>query len=414
MLRRLALSIFALLFLASVSRAADTGLKANDLIAICGDSITEQKQYSVFMEDYLLMCQPAGDLKTCQFGWSGETSWGFAARMNNDVGWFHPTAATTAYGMNDGGYSPMTPDKAKRYHDAQSDIVKKFKKMGVRNIVVGSPGCVDTDYFKKSPEQAAMYNKTLAGLRDIARQVADEEGVTFANVYDAMYEAMGKAKAKHGNTYVFAGNDGFHPGNNGHLAMAYAFLKGLGCSGEIGTIQVNLSSNEASASEGHKVLSSKSGAVEIESSRYPFCFYGDEKGQTTRSVIDFLPFNEDLNRFKLVVKGATSDQVKVTWGNSEKTFSKGDLEKGINLAAEFLDNPFSLQFAKVHTAVQAKQNYETPFAKVLIHTMWEMAPTEKDGIEKVTMAANKKREALLENVRAAIMPVRHTIRIEGK
>src|SRR5215208_912431 len=128
MLRRLAVSIFALLFLVSVSRAADTGLKGNDLIAICGDSITEQKQYSVFMEDYLLMCQPAGDLKTCQFGWSGETSWGFAARMNNDVGWFHPTAATTAYGMNDGGYSPMTPDKAKRYHDAQSDIVKKFKK----------------------------------------------------------------------------------------------------------------------------------------------------------------------------------------------------------------------------------------------------------------------------------------------
>jgi len=251
-------------------------------------------------------------------------------------------------------------------------------------------------------------------LRDIARQVADEEGVTFANVYDAMYEAMGKAKAKHGNTYVFAGNDGFHPGNNGHLAMAYAFLKGLGCSGEIGTIQVNLSSNEASASEGHKVLSSKSGAVEIESSRYPFCFYGDEKGQTTRSVIDFLPFNEDLNRFKLVVKGAASDQVKVTWGNSQKTFSKDDLEKGINLAAEFLDNPFSQQFARVHTAVQAKQNYETPFAKVLIHTMWEMAPSEKDGIEKVTMAANKKREALAENVRAAIVPVRHMIKIESK
>jgi lysophospholipase L1-like esterase len=414
MFRRVSIFFLALFLLISFARAAESGLKSSDAIAICGDSITEQKQYSVFMEDYLLMCQPAADLATCQFGWSGETSWGFAARMNNDVGWFHPTVATTAYGMNDGGYSPMTPEKGKRYHDAQRDIVQRFKKMGVRNIVVGSPGCVDTDYFKKSPEQAAMYNKTLAGLRDIARQVAEEEGVTFANVYDAMYEAMGKAKAKHGNTYVFAGNDGFHPGPNGHLAMAYAFLKGMGCSGEIGTIQVNLSSNEAAATEGHKVLSVRDGAVEVESSRYPFCFYGDEKGQTTRSVIEFLPFNEDLNRFKLVVKGAKSEQVKVSWGNSEKTFSRDDLEKGINLAAEFLDNPFSQQFAKVHTAVQAKQNYETPFAKVLIHTMWEMAPGEKEGIERVTAAANKKRLALLENVRAAIVPVKHTIKIEAK
>ena len=31
-------------------------LQAQDFVAVCGDSITEQKQYSVFIEDYLLMC----------------------------------------------------------------------------------------------------------------------------------------------------------------------------------------------------------------------------------------------------------------------------------------------------------------------------------------------------------------------
>ena len=46
-----------------------------------GDSITEQKQYSVFIENYLLMCRPAADLRATQFGWGGETSWGFLARM---------------------------------------------------------------------------------------------------------------------------------------------------------------------------------------------------------------------------------------------------------------------------------------------------------------------------------------------
>ncbi|MHC4913054.1 MAG: hypothetical protein ACYTE5_08635, partial [Planctomycetota bacterium] len=30
-------------------------LQQGDFVAICGDSITEQKQYSVYVQDYLLM-----------------------------------------------------------------------------------------------------------------------------------------------------------------------------------------------------------------------------------------------------------------------------------------------------------------------------------------------------------------------
>src|SRR6185436_3354594 len=116
------------------------GLKDGDYVAIVGDSITEQKQYSVFIEDYLLMCRPAANLRATQFGWGGETASGFAGRMDNDMAPFKATVATTCYGMNDGGYSPMNPGKAKGYHDAQTRVVEKMKKAGVRFIVVGSPG----------------------------------------------------------------------------------------------------------------------------------------------------------------------------------------------------------------------------------------------------------------------------------
>ena len=45
-----------------------------------------------------------------------------------------------------------------------------MKEAGVRHIVVGSPGCVDVQTFRnRNRELAEMYNKTLAGLRDIAR-----------------------------------------------------------------------------------------------------------------------------------------------------------------------------------------------------------------------------------------------------
>ena len=83
-------------------------MKPNDSLAICGDSITEQKLYSVFIEDYLLMCQPVGGVQTMQFGWSGEKADGFLARMENDVLRFKPRVATTCYGMNDGLYQQLT------------------------------------------------------------------------------------------------------------------------------------------------------------------------------------------------------------------------------------------------------------------------------------------------------------------
>jgi len=34
-------------------------LQQGDFVAICGDSITEERIYSVYIQDYLLMCQPA-------------------------------------------------------------------------------------------------------------------------------------------------------------------------------------------------------------------------------------------------------------------------------------------------------------------------------------------------------------------
>ncbi|MDR3377251.1 MAG: hypothetical protein P4M10_01085, partial [Verrucomicrobiae bacterium] len=74
-------------------------LKPGDRLAIIGDSITEQRIYSRIMETYLTVCVPELKITTRQFGWSGETAEGFLHRMTNDCLRFHPTVATTCYGM---------------------------------------------------------------------------------------------------------------------------------------------------------------------------------------------------------------------------------------------------------------------------------------------------------------------------
>src|ERR1043165_2072585 len=116
-------------------------LKHGDRLAICGDSITEQKMYSRLMEDYLTMCVPELNVTVRQYGWSGEKAPGVLRRMTNDCLAFHPTIATTAYGMNDHEYRPYEARIGEMYRSNATAVVRAFKAHGVR-VVQGSPGCV--------------------------------------------------------------------------------------------------------------------------------------------------------------------------------------------------------------------------------------------------------------------------------
>lgn len=395
-------------------------LQAGDTVAICGDSITEQKEYSVFIEDYLLMCQPAPDLKAHQFGWSGEKTDGFLKRMRTEVLPFGPSVATTCYGMNDGAYAAIDPARQGSYRRNTEAIIKTFRDNGVRFIVIGSPGLVDTYTFDRIPGRnysAANYNHTLADLARIAREVATEQGVTYADVYTPMAAVMKAAKAKYGLAYDLAGPDGIHPEADGHLVMAYAFLKALGCSGDIGTITWDAQTGRATATAGHRILSVRKGNLEIESTRYPFCFSGNPADpNSTSGVLEFLPFNEDLNRFRLVVENGGTGAFKVTWGKESKVFSAARLGRGINLAAEFMDNPFVETFGSVDKVVREQQAFETPAVKNILYTLPEwsaLLPEEKAVLEQLKTATIRKAEALCRASRAAVVPVKYTIRIES-
>ncbi|MGA2500979.1 MAG: hypothetical protein ABSH20_24850 [Tepidisphaeraceae bacterium] len=50
-------------------------LQPGDRLAICGDSITEQKMYSRLIETHLTVCVPDLKITARQYGWSGETAW---------------------------------------------------------------------------------------------------------------------------------------------------------------------------------------------------------------------------------------------------------------------------------------------------------------------------------------------------
>ncbi len=408
--------LFVGLSAGATSLRASESLRPGDVVAICGDSITEQSLYAVFIETYLLACQPEIDLRAHQFGLTGETSWEFISRLESDVLPFRPTVATTCYGMNDGGYAPIDPQRQAAYRRATTEIVQKFKSGGVRFIVVGSPGAVDSDSFGAGGPNwvgAEEYNtRTLRGLARIAREVAAEQGVAYADVHGLFCEVMAKAKAKFGSHYHVAGADGVHPAANGHLIIAYAFLKALGCDGNIGSIKVDLTSNRATATEGHRVLAFDGEVLEIESARYPFCFDGDPSSpDSTRGIIEVLPFNAELNRLQLIVTAAPTARLKVTWGGRSRIFLAGQLARGINLAAEFLDNPFSEPFQAVEDAARRQQKYETLGVRGILSRLggrwWEREASSSENGDHLVARARVLEAA----ARAAVKPVKHSLKI---
>lgn len=396
---------------------AESILKDGDTLAICGDSITEQRLYSVMIEDYILMCQPA-KVQVTQFGWGGEQATGFLSRMNHDVLPFKPTLATTCYGMNDGLYNKPSDSVRSKYHDAMTEIVKRFQAAGTK-VIVGSPGVVDSRTFinARKAVDAKTYNTTLAQLRDEAQTVAKETESVFANVFDPMHSAMDAAEAKYpANDYHVAGRDGIHPAANGHLVMAYAFLKAMGFDGNVGEFTLDLSTGKADASKGHKVLSSDKTNLKIESSVYPFCFQGDRgKVNSTTNLLEFVPFNQDLNRLTLKVAGASAPKYKITWGEESKVYTSAELAKGVNLAAEFLNNPFSQPFADVESKIREQQNFETPTYKGLLRTIGTSRtnlPEAEAQFDAVVEAIRKHDQQLFVAARESLKPVTHTITIE--
>jgi lysophospholipase L1-like esterase len=399
-------------------------LKEGDRLAICGDSITEQKMYSRIMEDYLTVCVPELKITVRQFGWSGEKAPGFLSRMTNDCLRFKPTIATTCYGMNDHLYKPYEEQIGNTYREKTAAIDEAFKANGAR-VVQGSAGCVGKmpTWVKSANGTVEDLNLNLCTLRNIGIEVAEQEKVSFADVFWPMLTAGVQAREKYGPEYAISGKDGVHPGWAGHTVMAYAFLKAFGLDGEIGEFTVDLKSNKMKASKGHEVISQKDGEFQIRSSRYPFCACvpetngppaypvcgGDDanKDSSIRSGMTLVPFNRELNRFVLVAKNGKAGKYRVTWGNESKTFTSEQLANGVNLAEVFPSNPFGEVFAKVDSAVAAKQAFETKQIKQIFRS-----PGAKIDMEGVAAETEKERTPLAEAIQNAFVPVTHTIKIE--
>jgi len=376
-------------------------LKKGDRLAICGDSITEQRRYSVLLESYITACYPDLDITCRHYGWSGQTSGGFLNQMKSDVLRFQPTIATTCYGMNDFRYVPFDEAIAAEYRKNQSAVIDAFQGIGCR-VVLGSPTIIDSvpSWVKSAKGTQQELNLCLSLYRNIDVEIANSKNTAFADNYTPMLLADFAAKKKFGPHFKVAGKDGVHPGWAGHLIMTYGLLKGLGVDGDLGSVTYDEASGKATAVNGHEVVSTEKGKITIRSTRLPFSPGpgATDNADSIRAGLALVPFDDELNRFLFRMTSPKAADYTITWGEQSRTYSAEQLMKGINLAKDFDNNPLVPAFKAICAAVSAKQTYEVLHIQKLIHGAegeadlnGTFALTEKvhDFLQKAILAEKK-------------------------
>jgi hypothetical protein len=375
-------------------------------LALIGDSITEQMRYTADIEAYLLACAGRSDVSVFQFGWGGETAATVLNRISRgDLDAFMPTAMTIAYGANDGGFQAWAGWMETMWTGRISGVLNALEARypgSARATVICSPTLFETNREGANGASVVAANATLAHFRDLDRSMATATGRGFADVRERMRQAGEAARAALGPGYRLGGSDGVHCGPNGHLLIAYELLKAYAVSGSIAAITIDLAGT-AHASAGHTVLHAHQGSVTLSSTRYPFCASSDDSTADDRmaSILPFVPFAQELNRFIVVVQHLDAQQASITWGSETHSFTRDELASGINLTATFIHTPFDHAFAAVMARITAQQVKE--------RNMIKAAGEATAPVKGWTDADVTARNALEAAVRAAIVPVEHTI-----
>ncbi|HTS05332.1 MAG TPA: SGNH/GDSL hydrolase family protein [Candidatus Eisenbacteria bacterium] len=234
-MKRLNFVCLLLVFIADISLAqtpsSSSGflLKDGDRVVFYGDSITEQRLYTSFVEEYALTRFPDRKIEFFNSGVGGDkVSGGWAGpidlRLSRDVFAYQPTVITIMLGMNDGYYRPYDDGIFRTYADGYRHIVDAIQqKFPSASLFLLKPS--PHDDVTRPGEFDPDYNTTMTRFGDFIAALATEKHAQAADLNAPVVAALTKAKADNAAFSTTLMQDRVHPGSGVHWLMAEAVLK---------------------------------------------------------------------------------------------------------------------------------------------------------------------------------------------
>lgn len=326
-------------------------------VVFLGDSITAQKQYTTYIETYVLSRYPAWNVTFRNIGWGGDTAWlskrgTFENGMKRDVLSLSPKAITVDFGMNDarGGESNYP-----KYVEHTTRLAKELKAAGARvALLTPSP---EERYVEGQPGGSA-YNVLLRKFSDGVKEVAAKEGVVFVDQFTPFLKVIEDGR-KAGVLGATADPrlipDGVHPNPAGHLVMASSILKGLGAPALVSDVEIDAAAGAVKSARNCKVeLRPATASGELSFVRADDClpWAPPVAAEFVLKVPGYTPL-DDLSLYGLKVTGlkAARYELRVD-AEVGGTFTKEELAAGVNLT--LFAGPITAQSRKLIDAVAAK------------------------------------------------------------
>lgn len=388
--------LVATVLLAANALASEFAIHDGDRVVFLGDSITEQRLYTTYIEAYALTRHPEWKLWFRNVGWGGDTSWLrqrshpdeaklFAADENaqqqmvdnavkhgleRDVLPLKPTFVTVKFGMNDHSYQAFREDIFRAYVRSQTEIAEVLKANGAR-VAFLTPQPIED---KHPDPDKDIRNQSLRKFSDGLKEVATKEGATFVDQFEPYMAVLLRERPNHPDGYV-GGGDAVHPGPIGHTVMAWAILKGLSAPALVSSAEIDSATQKVNT-EGCEVrnLSVKANSVSFERQDQALPMPIDEKAGPALALA---PILEDLDRYEVRITGlpAGSYQLSIDSEPVGKV-SNEELAKGWNIAHE--PSAVTRQSQRVLSLVFEKNNlYFARWRNVQLYVLPEWARSEE-------------------------------------
>ncbi len=354
-MRSVRLAAFALLLaLPGLARAESPfALKDGDRVVFYGDSITDQRLYTTFVETYVVTRFPKANITFVHSGWGGDRVTGggggpIDVRLDRDVVAYKPTVVTIMLGMNDGSYQPFRDPIFKTYSDGYRHIVEKLKAdvPGVRlTLIKPSP----YDDVTRKPKFEDGYNSVLIRYGDFLKELAEKDGCGFADLNTSVVEATRKAFESDPAMAEKLNPDRVHPAPAGQLLMAEALLKAWNAPAVVSSVAIDAREAKVASADKAQVSDLARDGASIRWSQVdealPFPI--DLKDPATDLAVRSSDVIAALDRQVVKVDGLEADNYTLAIdGESVGAFSRAQLAEGVNLAT--LATPMVKQAAQVH------------------------------------------------------------------
>lgn len=319
-------------------------LANNERIVCLGDSITHDGRYIFYAQLFTDLRMPGSNITFLNAGVSGDTAGGGIARWAHDVKPMKPNRIFVMFGMNDVGrwnYASNTTDEKvlaarqgslNHYEKNQRRLTQIIVDEGITPVLVTPSPYDQYGTAPKAQNLVACNDPGLAACADIVRKLAVEKNFGLVEFHRPMTALLQQHPDLH-----LCGGDRVHPGNEGHLLMAFLLLEATQANGQVAAVAIDGAAAKVVKAENAAVSNlqklPRGVSFTYAPKALPFPVFGEY-----RKIDAVYPLTQKLNQEIIRINGLPEGSYSIKVDDRELAkVTAQQLSEGVNIA--LLDTP---------------------------------------------------------------------------